>query len=70
MIKWKNQRKFADNWRDAESKVFLDYMADRKKRSKNSVNHVYNNLGLLLAEGSVEQDGKVVRSLVYTYTTK
>lgn len=70
IIKWQKQRKFADNWRDAESKVFLDYIADRKKRSKNSVSHVYNNLGLLLTESSVEENGKVDRSLVYTYTTK
>lgn len=70
IIKWQKQRKFADNWRDAESKVFLDYIADRKKRSKNSVSHVYNNSGLLLTESSVEQDGKVDRSLIYTYTKK
>lgn len=67
IIKWQKQRQFGNNWRDSETKTYLDFIADRKKRAKNTVSHVYNMNGLIIAESEVKPNGLVERSIVFDY---
>lgn len=70
IVKWQKQRLFASNWRDAEIKTYPDYIADRKKRTKNTVSHIYNMKGLIINESMVLPNGKVERSVVFEYLKK
>jgi hypothetical protein len=70
IIKWQKQRLFADNWSDSEQKIYPDYVTDRKKRTKNTVSHIYNRDGLIINESFVQPNGKVERGIVFEYFAK
>jgi len=70
IIKWQKQRLYADNWRDSEKKTYPDYVTDRKKRTKNTISHIYNRNGLIINESLVQPNGKVERGIVFEYFAK